>query len=189
MKEVAVTYQVFDFDELSLKAQQHAHNIFCADPLLSEISTEDSIEFFAQEFENTGIILDSVLFNDKGTRLKGRVDVDAFTSNSSNRLYAAFGVLSKLKAEKKEGGEYILFDSLEYGTVVDVSYKLSDHLDSTEGWREMNNAIEKDIKYLCKKLAQDISDGLYYVHSLEYFKAEIIATDKTFLKNGDVFYS
>ena len=39
-----------------------------------------------------------------------------------------------------------------------------------------------------KKLSQDISEGLYYVHSLEYFKAEIKATDKMFLKNGDVFY-
>ena len=188
MKEVAVTYQVFDFDELSLKAQQHAHNIFCADPLLSEISTEDSIEFFTQDIENTGIILDSILFNDGEIQLKGRVDVDAFTSNFSNRLFAAYGVLSKFKAEKDEG-EYILFDTREYGTIVDVTYKLSDHLDSTEGWRDMNNAIEKDIESLCKKLAQDISDGLYYVHSLEYFKAEIIATDKTFLKNGDVFYS
>ena len=95
MKEVKVTYQVFDFDELSLKAQQHAHNIFCADPLLSEISTEDSIEFFTQKLENTGIILDSILFNDKGTRLKGRVDVDAFTSASQNSQFAAFGVLHK----------------------------------------------------------------------------------------------
>ena len=188
MKEVAVTYQVFDFDELSLKAQQHAHNIFCADPLLSEISTEDSIEFFAQKLENTGIILDSILFNDGEIQLKGRVDVDAFIANSLNRLLAAYGVLSKFKAEKEEG-EYILFDSLEYGTVVDATYKLSDYLDSTEGWRGMNNAIEKDIKDLCKKLAQDISDNLDYVHSLDYFKAEIIATDKTFLKNGDVFYS
>ena len=187
MKEVTVTCQVFDFDELSLKAQQHAHNIFCADPLLSEISTEDSIEIFAQKLENTGIIIDPPLFNDKGTRLKGRVDVDAFTSNSSNRLFAAFAVLHKFKAEK-EGGEYILFDSREYGTVVDVTDNLKDYLDSTEGWREINNAIEKDIKYLCKKLAQDISDDLHYVHSLEYFKLEITETDKTFLKNGDVFY-
>ena len=187
MKEVTVTYQVFDFDELSLKAQQHAHNIFCSDPLLSEISTEDSIELFTQNLENTGIIIDSPLFNDKGTRLKGRVDVDAFTSNPLNRLFSAFAVLSKFKAEKEEG-EYVLFDSREYGTVVDVTDKLADHLNSTEGWREINNAIEKDIKCLCKKLAQDISDDLYYVHSLEYFKAEIIATDKTFLKNGDVFY-
>ena len=187
MKEVAVTYQVFDFDELSLKAQQHAHNIFCADPLLSEISTEDSIEIFAQKLENTGIILDSILFNDGEIQLKGRVDVDAFTSNSSNRLFEAFAVLSKFKAEKKEG-EYILFDSQEYGTVVDVTNKLSDHLDSAAKWSEMNDAIEKDIKYLCKKLAQDIADDLHYVHSLEYFKAEIIATDKKFLKNGDVFY-
>ena len=187
MKEVKVTYQVFDFDELSLKAQQHAHNVFCADPLLSEISTEDSIEFFTQELENTGIIIDAPLFNNKGIRLKGRVDVDAFTSASQNSQFSAFGVLHKFKAEKNEG-EYILFDTQEYGTVVDVTYNLSDYLDSTEGWREMNNAIEKDIKSLCKKLAQDISDGLYYVHSLEYFKAEIIATDKTFLKNGDVFY-
>ena len=188
MKEVAVTYQVFDFDELSLKAQQHAHNIFCADPLLSEISTEDSIEIFAQKLENTGITVDFPALNGGEIRLKGRVYVDTFTSNSANRLFAAYGVLSKLKAEKKEG-EYILFDSQEYGTVVDVTNKLSDHLDSTEGWGDLNNAIEKDIKSLCKKLAQDISDGLYYVHSLEYFKAEITETDKTFLKNGDVFYS
>ena len=187
MKEVTVTYQVFDFDELSLKAQQHAHNIFCADPLLSEISTEDSIEFFTQKLENTGIIIDSILFNDEGTRLKGRVDVDAFTSNSSNRLFAAFAVLSKFKTEKNDG-DYILFDTLEYGTVVDVTDNLKDYLDSTEGWRGMNNAIEKDIKYLCKKLAQDISDKLDYIHSLEYFKLEITETGKTFLKNGDVFY-
>ena len=187
MKKVTVTYQVFDFDELSLKAQQHAHNIFCADPLLSDVSTEDSIEFFTQELENTGIIVDFPALKGGEIRLKGRVDVDAFTSNSANSQFAAFGVLSKFKTEKNEG-EYILFDSREHGTVVDVTGKLSDHLDSTEGWREINNAIEKDIKYLCKKLAQDISNGLDYVHSLEYFKAEIIATDKTFLKNGDVFY-
>ena len=188
MKEVTVTYQVFDFDELSLKAQQHAHNVFCADPLLSEISTEDSIESFAQKLENTGIIIDSPLFNDKGIRLKGRVDVDAFTSNPSNRLFAAFALLSKFKADKNEG-EYILIDTLEYGTVVDVTDKLSDYLDSTEGWGKMNNAVEKDIKYLCKKLAQDISDDLDYMNSLEYFKLEITETGKTFLKNGDVFYS
>ena len=188
MKEVTVTYQVFDFDELSLKAQQHAHNIFCADPLLSEISTEDSIESFAQKLENTGIIIDSLLFNDGEIQFKGRIDVDAFASNAANRRLAAFGALSKFKTEKNEG-EYILFDSREYGTVVDVTNKLSDYLDSTEGWRGMNNAIEKDIKYFCKKLAQDISDDLDYMNSLEYFKAEIIATDKTFLKNGDVFYN
>ena len=188
MREVTVTYQVFDFDELSLKAQQHAHNVFCADPLLSEISTEDSIEIFAQKLENTGIIIDPPLFNDKGIRLKGRVDVDTFTSNAANHRFTAFGVLSKFNSAKNKG-EYVLFDSQEYGTVVDVTNKLSDHLYSTEGWRGMNNAIEKDIKYLCKKLSQDIYDDLYYVHSLEYFKSEIKATDKTFLKNGDVFYN
>ena len=112
MKEVAVTYQVFDFDELSLKAQQHAHNVFCADPLLYEISAEDSVEFFTQKLENTGIIVDYPLFNEGEIRLKGRVYVDTFTSNFANRLFAAYGVLSKLKAEKKKG-EYILFDSLD----------------------------------------------------------------------------
>lgn len=187
MKEVTFTCQVFDFDELSLKAQQHAHNVFCADPLLYEISTEDSVEFFAQKLENTGIIIDPPLFNNGEIRLKGRLDVDAFATASQNSHFAAYGVLSKLKAEKKEG-EYILFDSLEYGTVVDVTDKLSDYLDSAAMWREINDAIEKDIKYLCKKLAQDIADDLHYVNSLEYFKSEIIATDKTFLKNGDVFY-
>ena len=187
MKEVTFTYQVFDFDELSLKAQQHAHNVFCADPLFSEISTENSIEIFAQKLENRGIIIESPLFNDGEIQLKGRVDVDAFASSSQNSQFAAFGVLHKFKAEK-DGGECILFDSREYGTVVDVTDKLSGLLDSAATWGEINDAIEKDIKYLCKKLAQDISDGLYYVHSLEFFKAEIKATDKMFLKNGDVFY-